>query len=109
MGHTSKYDEVSTAADELENVEEVELPGNVGELQVTWSEAVNKRKGRGPSRAVRRDNATAALDAAIEALREYGDDEEHSEDERDAATAAADELESAKDAAENAEFPGMYS
>lgn len=71
-------------ASTLEDVQEPEVPELLGALACTWREALPKRKGRGLSRASRRDNAVAALDAAVQAVEEW-------RDEFDAATEALED------------------
>ena len=113
LENTEKFSEVEDAADTLDNIEAVELPDSLegaGDASIEWVEMVNRRKGRGPSRAIRCGNAVAAIEAAIYRLEE-GRDAANESGAADMAKAIEDvleELESAKDEAESVEFPGMF-
>ncbi len=74
LGHTSKWESVSQAANELENISSElgcadvgELPGWLSERVITW--IVARPYGRKPEpRWMAAANAVASLQAAIEAL-----------------------------------------
>lgn len=114
---SSKGDEVSTAADELGNVgDEPDIPGCIAGETLTYSFDTKAK-----SRAARRDNALNAINAAIEFCQDYigeldadlvkspaDDEDDEREVNRDAVQELLDELETARDAAESVEFPGMY-
>lgn len=123
LGHTEKYEQVNSAADEIENAVSnlPEAPDWLEEIgEVEFSQSVSRRKGRAPSRAVRRDNAVASLRAAFEAVSakasELGEKDDDPESEEGSETKEriqemeefASEIESACDEADGAEFPGMY-
>lgn len=119
LGHTQKCQDVASCADELDNVadDEPEVPASLGDLEVTYTEMVNRRKGRGPSRATQRDNATGMLEAAIQALDALEEQTEEAETPENEELAEAleqeiqtlrDELQNVIDTANGAEFPGMY-
>lgn len=67
---TEKYGEVETAADALDSVadDEPDVPEAAGDLDCEVTIMQNRRKGRGNSRAVRKDNAGSMLEAAIAAI-----------------------------------------
>lgn len=93
--------DLDSACSTLENVDLGEV---VGELACSWTE--NRR--RGISRSVRRDNAVSALQAAVESIQTWLDDEANAEhDERDAAESAVSDIEQAVSEAEGCEFPGQ--
>jgi hypothetical protein len=105
LGSTPKCERYGEAADALENISEVEAPDWLSSVAITYTEMVNKRKGRGPSRDVRRNNAVAILQAALQAAQDLEDFDEGQEEERDE---FCTELENAIGEAEGVEFPGMY-
>ena len=128
---TDLYQRVSECADALDGFadEEPEMPNDdVGALDVEVAESVNRRKGKGPSRAVRCGNACAALQAVIERCEGLTTDEvamgewlakingEHPIKDgavsADDAEEVLDELiqscQAALDEAEGLDFPGMY-
>lgn len=122
MEHLPKYETASEAYDALDSAQEPDVPEAVGELSVEYNEEVNKRKGRGPSRAVRLSNAVAQLQACVAALEYYESarqdiadnedaetvDQEVAQSEIDEASELRDELETIINDVENVEFPGMY-
>lgn len=122
-------------ADTLESVSEPDVPAPLQDLPCKWYEQLPKRKGRGLSRSGRRDNAVAALEAAIDAVENYSDlideakgavaggtatpdqqrmvgaqVEAHDNGDSDGVDTEtlASELGEIKDNAEGCEFPGMY-
>ncbi len=99
------------AADILAGINEVELETEYEELGKIEAEySVLQRTPsqlRRLSRRERRDDATSLLSTVIEELQKACDDEKRSQDIRDAASAAIDELENAKDEADGVAFPGM--
>lgn len=70
MGHMDKAQNAAAAADTLDSVadNEPDMPGESADLKVTACIAVQRRKGRGTSRAVRCENAAALLEGAVDAL-----------------------------------------
>lgn len=106
MGHLDKYQEVEDCANGLDGVDNVDLtlPAGVEDVEITWHEARNRRKGRGESRAIRRDNAVAALQAAKEHI-----EDAHEEGKRtDEVNQFLSDLQDLIDEAEGVDFPGMY-
>ena len=106
FSHTEKYQSVGDAADTLEDVEKVEVPAFLSELNATAVLDTRKR----PSRSTRRYNAVARLQAALEAVaRVEGCPQIHmTDDQRDELDQLMDSLHETIDAAESVEFPGMY-
>lgn len=99
MEHLPKYDTASEAVSELDVCDnEPDVPEALADLEVEYSEQVNKRKGRGPSREVRLSNATAMLQAVRDLLNEREND--------DAADELVQEIDEAADL--DVTFPGMY-
>lgn len=109
MEHLPKYETAEAAVSELDNhTDAPDVPDCVAELEVTYSEQVNKRKGRGPSRDVRLSNAQSMLSAAKDALEAFAssDDVERDEGEADEADTLVNELDEHTDF--SVEFPGMF-
>lgn len=132
MEHLPKYDEVTEAADALENVE-TEIECNATELvnaldqhdnpkvkalldeQISWSE-FQPYKGRSYSRSDRCSNAVAPLQAATEYIKEeiaeIFNSEEAGEDDQDDdgqdIISYAEDLEQQCEEAESICFPGMF-
>lgn len=104
LGATDKCQRAGEAADALESISEVEVPECLQDVKVAYTELVNVRKGRGPSRATRLSNALNLLEACREAAEE-ADLVEDDADERDE---FVNELDNAKGEAEGVEFPGMF-
>lgn len=125
-----KANTINETADILESLEVVELEDlseGLLNTKVSYPEAV-KVKGRSktPSRDARRNNATAMLSAAVEALREWADEEETALEQAAAGAAVeedagkeleamiekarelAEAIEEQKDTADGVEFPGMF-
>lgn len=114
---TDKYNTLEATVSALEFADDVpDLPEECGNFGISYVE----NQSRNLSRAKRRDNATSALSAAIDGIREWAserreaadvaDEDEADEIETEATEAeeAADTLEGQKDEADGAEFPGMY-
>jgi hypothetical protein len=95
------------AASTLECLSQPDVPAELAEVQVMWSE-VSRAPSRHVSRAMRRDDAIAILDACVSVLSETADNESNPQDLRNAASCLRDEIEGAKEEAEYVEFPGMY-
>lgn len=115
MGHLDKCQEARDCADLLDCADQLpsDPPDAVKDAALTWSDSVNRRKGRGESRAVRRDNAVARLRAVIEHCDEWLEENEDDgnnpvPDGYDDVEAFRDEVQSVADEVEGAEFPGMY-
>lgn len=110
LSHTERYEQVSEAADTLENLSEPDADGLEQFLSPAISVLQYVQTIRTP-RWARRDNCTVYLDAAISALETARDDlpeTEANEETRDTLTDFIDELESARDDAEGVVFPGMF-
>lgn len=105
---TQKYEDVSACCDELEQVDEVEVPEVIGEVKIAYSEMRNRRKGRGESRSVRRDNAVAVLQAAKDAAENWLEGLPEDDENKDQVSTFIDELDTQIGYAEGAEFPGMF-
>lgn len=105
MEHLPKYEVIAEAVSELENHEtEPDVPECLADIEVKYSELVQKRKGRGPSRATQLSNAQAMLQAAIDVLEDEDNEliKKHADE--------ADELRQELDEHANfdVEFPGMF-
>lgn len=98
------------AADDLENISEVEVPGEADKgLHLLRVQVPRTRYGsRNPSRAARRDDACATLQACMDMLDTHIEKMPVGEVDTDEAQSFRDELDSAKDEAEQVNFPGMY-
>lgn len=110
FSHTEKYEAVSTAADELENVEEIEVDNEtLAELSCSTTQDTRKSAG---SRAKRLENALNLLSAAMSTLEEYAetleDEDDGTDDLRDEANDLVEQIGTAIGYAESVEFPGMY-
>lgn len=105
LGHTDKFYAVSEAAEQLEYIDEPDVPEDwIGELTVTFSTGYKKR---GTPRWLRRDNATAPLQAAKDALEEWLEENSDNDQVGDIEE-LRDALEEAVSNAEAVEFPGMF-
>lgn len=108
FSQTSRYEAIREAADNLDSFadEETDVPEIIGAEEITVSEQVNRRKNKGPSRAVRKDNAVAALQAAVDLAEEKLSDLEA---EKDSAEEEKEDLESedALDADERKKLEGI--
>lgn len=98
------------AADALENVSlDVDLPEELASVEVGYREAVPKRKGRAPGRAVRCSNACAAIQAGIEGLQAWLDDDANKDHDRySEVEQLVSEAEGIVSDAEGVEFPGLF-
>jgi hypothetical protein len=94
------------AADNLEQIDEPDVPEEVKDFNVEITDLPPKRRGH--SRRERRDQATYILEVCIDALNERIDMPDEKEAIKEAAESCRDELETAKDNAECVEFPGMF-
>jgi hypothetical protein len=114
---TEKYQTVEACCDALDSVpEDVEIPAFLAEVTFAYSIGVKRSKGESPSRAARCGNALSILEAAKAAAESYEfeepkeGEEESQEDEvnKSALEDFVTSLDEAIEAAQNAEFPGMY-
>jgi chromosome segregation ATPase len=128
FSQTERYSRVEEVAQTLENhTDAPDIPESVSDEEVVYSEAVNRSKREGPSRAVRCENACAMLDAAISRVEEIigeiedkleafpeGADEHEGEKREDLENWQSeletfrDELSEHKDECESLDFPSMY-
>jgi hypothetical protein len=105
---TSKYETVSETADTLENVREPDiddkLVAKLAEMKIKITDL--KPRTRGYSRSARMGQAVYIMDLCIDTLEEFA---EHApKDTGDEINSLKDEIETAKNDVEYAEFPGMY-
>jgi cytochrome P450 len=100
LANTQRIQTLDETASTLEGITEPDVEEEVGKLEIKFHEQQPASKSKGLSRNSRRDNAVAALDAAIQHLT----DAEKHDDYQD----LIDDLERIKDDAESVEFPGMY-
>jgi hypothetical protein len=107
LEQTEKYTATEEAADTLEAISAPDVPDVISELAMSWSESINKRKGRGPSRDVRLGNAIAILHAAVEVAQSWAADNPDHDDHDDVEQFISD-LEDTISDTENVEFPGMF-
>jgi hypothetical protein len=96
-------DETATA---LEEIEDIEIDERIGKLEISYNQEKSNRKGRGLSRASRRDNAVQIFDAVLEKLGEL--EPQESNDNEPDYTSLINDLEVIKENAEGVEFPGMF-
>lgn len=136
LQQTQRIQTFESTADALESLSEPDVPDACSDIEVEYTEMVQKRKGRGTSRSTRCSNAVSMLSGCVSALEQHISDlndkkneiEEMNEAEikkqkddnpdfKDAeeidndiseAESLKDELDSAVSEAENCEFPGMY-
>ena len=100
LQQSERIQTLENTANELEGVEEPDVPDTLGKIVVTY--ALPKR--RYMSRASRASDAMLMLEACSDKLRGIPeDDARHAE-----ARGLADDLDSIADTAGNCEFPGMY-
>lgn len=67
LANTGRIQTLGETADVIENLTEVTVPDCADSIDMTYYESVPTRKGRQASRATRRDNACAILNAAADA------------------------------------------
>ena len=107
LASTSKCESARQAADDLQSIDEIEFPTELAayaDKSITVYESVPKSRRRSASRAVRRDNAVACLQAVIDSLTDL-----ENKDDKESADDFIQQLQDAIDYAEPVEFPGMYS
>ena len=120
LENTSRYQMASDAVDTLSRVDDIRFDdiwdavGNTKSLTVEglkdleYEVTIFKVKSRRqhPSRAYRLSNAISAINGALECLREFL--ERWTDNDVGEIRAAIDEVESAVEELDGAEFPGMY-
>ena len=97
-------------ASALEQINEPDVPEELGKIEVeVYRPSRTPKQQAKLSRRERRDDAVQIMDAVMQRLDEYLDGTENSpkQDIREEAQALRDEIELAKDEAEQVEFPGM--
>jgi hypothetical protein len=97
---TQRIQTLEETADELEGIDQPNVPDTLKDLMVTYNEVQSTRKGRGLSRANQAGAAVEMLRAASNAVGESEDDE--------ALVAFRNALEEAADTVDSCEFPGMF-
>ena len=102
LENTEKYSTVSEAADALENINAPDVPKELQEIELSYSQAVNKNKKAGPSRAVRLENACNLLSAVVDHL--DGDEFQENQEAQD----FMEEVANVRDEVEGVEIPGMF-
>lgn len=109
FSQTSRYEQVEETAGKLdEHRDAPNVPDFLEELQVSFAIGIPKPKRYVASRMSRCGNAINMLNAVVELLNEFADDEEANQEvARDAARELADELQQAIDDIDSLEFPGM--
>lgn len=100
------YQTVDSTASELEGVDAPDVPDSLSDIPVTYTEMVQRRRGRGTSRATRCANACAQLSGAADALEEWLQTERTDEQQSEAET-LRDECQAIVDTCEGLDFPGM--
>lgn len=120
LSATERYSTLEQTKSDLDDPadDQKEWPSELEGVEIVCRYTENREKKL--TRAGRRDNASGALSAALEALREWADEQEIARaelgdaeegddlDEKiDAARELADELETHRDAIDGCEFPGM--
>lgn len=98
------------AASPIEDLSlDVDLPEDLAASEVEYVESRPRRKRHNPSRASRRDNAVAMLQAGLEGMQAWLEDEANAEHEkRDEVSSLCTDVENAISEAEGVEFPGLY-
>jgi hypothetical protein len=104
-----KVELCSNSADELEGIQQPDIPSELEELlsrEVEVSELVNRDKRRGAARHVRLSNACSLIEVAKSYLEDTP--EGTSDEVREAAEQLASELDDAVALDGSVEFPGMF-
>jgi len=106
-----RYQDLDASASALESISEPDVPVDGGDAEIKWTEG----KRRHVSRALRRDNAVACLQAAKDEAERLAEENRKDEGGGEVAQASADALDGFAEAlgeiiseAEGCEFPGMY-
>lgn len=109
LNQTDRIQTFEESASTLEYLSTPDVPECVRDLAISYSYATPRRKRQSTSRAVRRDNELAVVQAAVAALEEWLEDEANAEhDDRDEVETFKDQLESDASDIEGCEFPGMF-
>ena len=108
LSQTQRIQTLGETADTLEGLSAVDdIPEAVKELPVSYPAAEPTRKRQSPSRAVRCGNAVTMLQAGIDTLTEWIENNPEHESVDDV-QGVIDEVEQAIGEAEGCEFPGMF-
>lgn len=113
LENTQRNQTMGETADTLEGISEPDVDdARLNEIMVSWQEIMPRSKRAPLSRSDRRDNACAALDAALNALTEKKDaleeaDKTANDELLDVIDSLITDVEQIKDEAEGVEFPGM--
>jgi iron only hydrogenase large subunit-like protein len=119
LENTSKYEAVSEAADQLDNVdsitfddldsalEEAGIQEEVKALKYTTTQFVPRSKRQSTSRAYRLSNAVAIVTGALDAIETYLNEQEDQDKVSDIQT-EVDNLRGLIEEMDSVEFPGMF-
>jgi len=107
LSGTSKYQEVSECADQLEGLDEpsVDITA-LNDHKIAWQDPTPRR--RGYSRADRASQCCDMLRAVEEKMRDLEQELPEDDPQHDAASALGDECENTISELESISFPGMY-
>ncbi len=115
LSETERIQTLGSTADELEGLQELELPEVLQEQGFSYSETFPTDKRRGPSRACRASNIANLLMGASARIDELLEDDEFkaaNEDDWDSLSgemsALSSELSDTAGTLEGCEFPGMF-
>lgn len=125
LENTEKYSMVEEAADTLESAHSSIESGHsslegigvyediLGAAEIKYFEQVNANKRRGCSRSVRLGNAILMINAGLEKIEAYLEENSNTADEaqvevNDALSSAKSEIEDGISDAEGVDFPGMF-
>lgn len=115
IAQTQRIQTLEDTASTLTGFSFDDAPEFLSDVAISWMEILPRSKRMQLSRADRRDNAIAPMQAAIDAARKWCDDKAEDDPEGqeakghiDEAQAWADALEQIVEDASNAEFPEMY-
>ena len=104
LQESDKAYQLQEAKDALENLTRPDLPDSVVNMEIFYMPAEGIK-----SRAARRDDAVARLQAVVDELNDLlSDDKEDADFDKDDVEALASDLEAVINEAEGVEFPGMY-
>ena len=111
FGSTNKFEEVSQAADTLEEQAgndpvNAEVHSFLNDVKITIQDPTPKR--RGYSRAARLGQAQGVLMDVVDALQTYMDDNTNDPKKKETAEALKDELDNIDNELQGVDFPGMY-
>lgn len=102
----SKGEQLQSAIDILESLQEPNVPDEVADLSIQWPESLGRSR-KGPSRSTRCSNACNVIESAKSAVESWIEEQEESAD-TDAAETFVGELDELISEASSVEFPGMF-